>query len=420
MKVFSGNSPTKLYYQALQEVLNNGDTCRPRGKKIKELRPVAVEFTNPLNRVTFLEGRKINPFFQIAESLWILSGRADVKWLVQFNANMKTFSDDGVFFNAPYGERLRSYGKNALSNTIYNPVDQMMDAYTKLVEDPDTRQAIMTITNPHFDNADYTIHKKGKDIGCNLVITFKIRENKLHMTVFNRSNDVHWGLWGANLCQFTTIQEVMVSWLRANGTEFENLEVGTYTQVTDSLHVYLDEYGYKITESVLKEYNEDRVKELEHTFTFKNEPRMKMSASNFESFLLWFWTEVDPVLSDDELLSREDVLDFLIGVLDKVHEEGALDDYWYMAIQSMVAYRLLKLENLKACLKLVGLIENCQFKVSMLYFLKSHILKVKDNKEEFEEVKSLWDTIISWICDPKELVDESEVDHLKRYLELEV
>lgn len=235
MYTFQGENPSLLQVEMLNELMGNGEECTPRGRKIKELRPVSIEFFNPLKRVTFLRGRRINPFFQIAESLWIVSGRSDVAFLDLFNKNMKSFSDDGVYFNASYGERIRSFGKNDLHKSIYNPIDQLEDVYLKLLSDKDTRQAVIVISDPHFDNSSYTVGENGKDIACNLIITFKIRNSKLHMTVFNRSNDILWGLFGANLCQFTTLQELLASWL--------GVEVGSYHQVTDSLHLYTDTYG---------------------------------------------------------------------------------------------------------------------------------------------------------------------------------
>ena len=121
---YKGDNPTRLHYDVLMEALNEGDVVSPRGKLVKELRPACVEFTKPTNRTTFLGSRRINPFFQLAESLWILSGRADVQWLLQFNNNMGQFSDDGVWFNAPYGERIRTWNKNAAHGVIINPIDQ--------------------------------------------------------------------------------------------------------------------------------------------------------------------------------------------------------------------------------------------------------------------------------------------------------
>jgi hypothetical protein len=50
MKVFRGDNPTQLYFDSMLSVLTEGEEHAPRGKKIKELRPVCFEFTNPLNR----------------------------------------------------------------------------------------------------------------------------------------------------------------------------------------------------------------------------------------------------------------------------------------------------------------------------------------------------------------------------------
>lgn len=390
MYSFKGKNPTKLYFDAVNTLVNEGDTCSPRGKLIKELRPASVEFENPYNRVTFLGSRRINPFFQIAESLWILSGRADVDWLVQFNANMSQFSDDGKWFNAPYGERIRSWNKNALHNVIINPIDQMMDAYTKLLADKDTRQAVIVISNPMFDNSKYTIGEQGKDIACNLVITFKIRHDKLNMTVFNRSNDAHWGLWGANLCQFTTIQETMLSWLKNSGDEqFVNLEIGTYCQLTDSLHIYLDDYGAKCTTDVLDYYKKHDSSEVEADFSCKSEPRMSLSAKKFDSFLSVFWTVINPYLSSDTHMENTEQVAELCELVSSFYINKVLDEYWLFGIQAMIAYRLVKLNNLTMAMKIISNLPACQWKISMLYFLKNFIYKVGKDESRMDEYNDL-------------------------------
>src|SRR5690606_5131107 len=158
-------------------------------------------FTNPRNQVTFLRGRKINPFFQRAECLWILAGRSDVEWLLHYNKNMKMFSDNGIHFNAPYGERLRYWGKNDASNYIYNPIDQLCCVYGTLNVGTDTGQAVASIWDPLIDG----FHYKGFERPCHMLLTFKLRINKVDLAVYNRSNDLVWGLQGANLGQFTTI-----------------------------------------------------------------------------------------------------------------------------------------------------------------------------------------------------------------------
>lgn len=391
---FKNSNPTKMYLDAINTLVNEGDTCSPRGKLIKELRPASVEFQNPYNRVTFLGSRRINPFFQIAESLWILSGRADVEWLIKFNANMSSFSDDGKWFNAPYGERIRSWNKNALHGVIINPVDQMVDAYTKLLTDKDTRQAVIVISNPMFDNSKYTIEEHGKDIACNLVITFKIRHNKLNMTVFNRSNDAHWGLWGANLCQFTTIQEVMLNWLKHSGWgEYAELEIGEYCQLTDSLHIYLDDYGAKCTTDVLEYYKTHSESDTEADFNCEHEPRMSLNMKQFDEFLSTFWRIINPYLMDDEFLNNEEQLKNLLELVKELWEKRVVDDYWYFGIQSMIAYRLVKLDKLLDAIQVIDHLSECQWKISMLYFLKSFIYKLgKDESkiDEFNEIARIY------------------------------
>jgi len=52
------------------------------------------------------------------------------------------------------------------------------------------------------------------------------------LTVFNRSNDVLWGAYGANVVQFSTLLEWVAGRL--------GVSVGTYTQVSNSFHVYTD------------------------------------------------------------------------------------------------------------------------------------------------------------------------------------
>lgn len=414
---FKDSNSTRMYLSAINTLIKEGDECSPRGKLIKELRPASVEFTNPYNRVTFLGGRRINPFFQIAESLWILSGKSDVGWLTKFNANMKLFSDDGVWFNAPYGERIRSWNKNSLHGVIINPIDQMADAYTKLLADKDTRQAVIVISNPMFDNAKYTINERGKDIACNLVITFKIRHDRLNMTVFNRSNDAHWGLWGANLCQFTTIQETMLSWLKNSGKEeFSGLEMGEYCQLTDSLHIYLDDYGSKCTNDVLEYYRHHEENEVEADFTCINEPRMSLNSEQFDKFLTVYWSIIDPFIMDDEYTSNPEQLGNISSIIYNLHEDGTIDDYWEFGIWSMIAYRLVKTGNTLEAMNIISNLVNCQWKISMLYFMKSFIYKVDNEDSKFDLITNAYNKNVESI--KTSLKNPEYKDNLENYLKL--
>lgn len=419
MYSFKGANPTRLYFDALNLLVKEGDECSPRGKLIKELRPASVEFDDPTNRVTFLGSRRVNPFFQLAESLWIISGRADVNWLVLFNKNMKEFSDDGVYFNAPYGERIRTWNKNAAHGVIINPIDQLVDAYIKLLNDKDTRQAVVVISNPMFDNASYTINEHGKDIACNLIFTFKIRHNKLNMTVFNRSNDAHWGLWGANLCQFSTILEVMTSWLKNSGNpEFSELEMGTYCQVTDSLHIYMDSYGCKCTTDVLNYYKNNPEEEVNCIFKCKDEPRMSLNKEEFDNFLQVYWNMIDPYLIDDNYISDQDNLLNLLEVIDDMEVSKVIDEYWSFAIKAMLSYRLVRLGDLMSALGIIEQIKDCQWKISMLFFLKSFIYKVDNSSAEYKNISEIYNGCVKSIRNNLINRNTKELETFDKYLKL--
>lgn len=412
MYTFSGDNPTTLYKEMLDKLYKEGDELSPRGKLIKELRPVSIEYTNPYNRTTFLATRRINPFFQLAESFQIISGINDAKWLSMFNANMINFSDDGKTYNAFYGERLRHWGNNSPKGVLSEKaLDQLYDVYKRILEDKDTRQAMAAIGNPTFDNYEYLNVEKGKDIACNLYITFKVRNNKLHMVVFNRSNDLHWGAMGANIVQFSTIQETMCSWLRNSGKEeFNNLELGSYHQIADSLHIYMDSYGADISEKVLKYYKNNPY--VEPNFETVLEPRIDSSYEKFTKSLDHYWGSLDWYITKDNI-TLADISNFMNKIA-LYKKQGEMDNYLAFTFKSMMCYRLIKQHKYNEAFMVLNLIDDCQFKVLMLYFLKAFINKMDGvTKEEFTtKYNDLVETLVFY------LKDKSQEANLREYLSL--
>ncbi len=179
--------------------------------------PICVEYSNPCNRVSLLESRDANPFFHLMESMWILEGRDDVKFLAEFNKQMAAYSDDGIVFNASYGRRLRGRSKAE---------DQLEKVVDLLRKDQNSRQAVALI----WDQRDLT--KNTLDKACNMALNFRVVAGKLDLTVMNRSNDCIWGMFGANAVQFSMILEYVAAKL--------DLPVGRYFQFSNNLHVYLE------------------------------------------------------------------------------------------------------------------------------------------------------------------------------------
>jgi thymidylate synthase len=54
-----------------------------------------------------------------------------------------------------------------------------------------------------------------KDVPCNNWLHFMVRENKLHMNIAVRSNDIIWGFSGINTFEWSVLQEMLAFWLGA-------------------------------------------------------------------------------------------------------------------------------------------------------------------------------------------------------------
>lgn len=226
-----------IKFSALEKELGDDTHCArgrrisPRGQETLELDgTVMTVYENPMERVLFHPDRDANPFFHLMESLWILAGSNDVEFLKFFNSRMSEFSDDGKIFHAPYGYRLR-YSQSLFHNQRA-VIDQIQSVCEMLQKDPDSRQAVMQIWEAGLD-----LNTESKDIPCNDMIFAKVRDGKLNITVCNRSNDVLWGAYGANVVQFSMLQEYMAAWI--------GVGVGTYIQVSDSFHVYTNNPLYE-------------------------------------------------------------------------------------------------------------------------------------------------------------------------------
>lgn len=188
--------------------------------------PVCTVYERPLERVLFDPVRDANPIFHLMEALWMLAGRRDVAWLARFNKRMATYSDDGIVFNAAYGYRWRR--QFHLATDDGERVNDQLDAIVRLLRaDPDSRRAVLQIWDAEAD-----LGIPSKDLACNTQAMFKVRGGQLNMTVSNRSNDIVWGCYGANAVQFSMLLEYMAARI--------GVEPGTYRQISDSYHAYLD------------------------------------------------------------------------------------------------------------------------------------------------------------------------------------
>lgn len=237
MQTIHARNVNQAFPQGVRLLRERG-IARPsrNGPVIEVPEPVATVFERPLERVLFLPERDANPFLHFFESLWMLAGRDDVTFPGKFAKQMFNYSDDGVTLWGAYGYRWRNWFG----------FDQLPVIINLLRSDPDSRRGVLTMWSPPHDLGP-NMPKKPKDLPCNTMVYFKIREGALHMTVCNRSNDMLWGAYGANVVHMSFLQEYMAAKI---GVPPEggrsSIVVGPYTQVSDSFHVYTESESAKI------------------------------------------------------------------------------------------------------------------------------------------------------------------------------
>jgi thymidylate synthase len=187
-----------------------GDLVSPRGMETFEVLNVTHTIDMRYPVVTSKE-RKLNYRAMAAEALWILGGSNRLEDIEPWLPRMREFSDNGITLAGAYGPRIHQ---------------QMKYVVETLVNDPDSRQATLTTWMPNPASS--------KDIPCTVAMDFKIRRDKLHLSVFMRSSDVWLGL-PYDIFSFACIAYTAVIILRDT---FIALDPGMLWITAASSHVY--------------------------------------------------------------------------------------------------------------------------------------------------------------------------------------
>lgn len=166
---------------------------------------------NPTNNIMKNDVRKLSMKYAIGEMLWYMSGQPLLKEIQKYGKGWDRMTDDGIHVNSNYGYCIsRKYG-----------FDQWEWVKEELIKNPNSRRAVIHIKEPS--------DKESKDVNCTVCLQFFIRDNKLYLTTYMRSNDI-WMGFPYDVFQFTCMQILM-------SMELE-LELGTYTHIAGSLHLY--------------------------------------------------------------------------------------------------------------------------------------------------------------------------------------
>jgi len=205
-------SANQAWLHALSLVLAHGERSSPRGSLTIEY-PHLTSLIDMHHPVITVADRKLNYRFMAAEAYWILSGDDSVAGVVPYNSQLLKFSDDGINFAGAYGPHIAA---------------QLDYVVNTLVLDPDSRQAGLTIWQPN--------PPRSKDIPCTVALWFQLRNKKLNVHAFMRSNDL-WLGYPYDVFNFSMLGHLLVGLLNERGI---GCSAGVLFHTTVSAHLYAE------------------------------------------------------------------------------------------------------------------------------------------------------------------------------------
>lgn len=208
----------------------NGKRCAPRGQQVIELENYTYELPARVRFCNF-ESRKLNLDYIKREFLWYLRGNKFDQEILKHAKMWSSLVNYDGSINSNYGQYIfaRKAGQRA------SQFDYVIKALT---DDMDSRRASMMILN-----RDHLLSST-KDYPCTYSLNFRIRANRLNMSVHMRSQDAVFGMGNDAPC-FSFIHEMVYASMK---DVYPDLEMGDYHHICDSFHVY--ERHFEVMEKI--------------------------------------------------------------------------------------------------------------------------------------------------------------------------
>lgn len=215
---------TQRWLYSVNQCLSFGVEQSPRDMLTKELIGTQIIF-DMKDPVLCIPERQLGTAFLCFEPFWILSGDNRLSTIKPFAPMMERFSDEGEFLSGSYGPKI---------------IDQIPYIIRNLEEDPLSRQAIINIWREKPG--------KTKDCPCTITYQFLIRDDKLHLQVYMRSNDLYLGTVYDVFTQ-TMVAYAVCLLLRK---VYPNLTLGNLNLNIGSMHIYSN--NFEILEKIVEKY----------------------------------------------------------------------------------------------------------------------------------------------------------------------
>lgn len=219
----------EFWYEQISCMAKSGNTESSRdGAVVGEILNAVTTIADPTRCILKHPIRKLPMRYCIGELLWYLSGNPRLSAIQLYTNAWDRMSDDGKTVNSNYGYIIQNGWDENMDEYSQAKFDQMKMCEELLRQDPNTRQAVI-----HIKGQRNVIENPTKDLNCTVCLQFFIREGKLYMTTYMRSNDL-WMGFPNDVFQFTCMQIYLAMRL--------NVGLGSYTHIAGSLHLYERDY----------------------------------------------------------------------------------------------------------------------------------------------------------------------------------
>jgi len=211
------NSLDDLLFATYNEIILRGSQIKGKRGKIFEVINFSATLTNPRVRTSMSLDRKLVKS-KFAEFAWYLSKNASKDYITPYITAYNEEEEENSKILGAYGPK------------IFGNIDAQKSQFERIIdqisERTETKQAYLSIS----ENTDYKLRlEKFKSPPCTIGLHFIVREERLCLTAYMRSNDAYFGLPHDLFC-FTMLQELVA--LRIG------LKLGTYTHTVTSMHIY--------------------------------------------------------------------------------------------------------------------------------------------------------------------------------------
>lgn len=216
----------------LKSISSLGSISAPRGLEQTEVLNYSFRIDNLSEQEITIEGVSINYEYAKEFFRFIMSGERELsKKLIELNKNAANFGGGGNMESVKLPENY---------SIFYGPriLEQLNHIVDELKRDKDTRRATISVLDGINDNKLLTPLSNGEifntEYPCTISLSFMIRDNRLHMFVNMRSQNM-FNVFPYDFYNFVSLQKHILSEL---SEVYPTLSLGYYYSNIISAHYY--------------------------------------------------------------------------------------------------------------------------------------------------------------------------------------